>query len=120
MYTTLNGVEFRQADVVNQADAFLYEGHFFLFYDDEMETLIGGCFASSSLDALDILADECRLDHRMVCEDENDELDRSELGIDYDYLGESQDIFWVHDLHFVYCRVNMNITHILASKADEG
>jgi hypothetical protein len=116
MKTTLNGIEFCQADVVNQANALREGGHFFLVYDDEMQTLVGGCFAPSFLDALDILADARRLDHRLICEDEMDEVAASELGVHYDYLGDDQDLYWTYDLIFGYRHINMDVTHILAGE----
>lgn len=113
MYTTLNDIEFCQADVVNQDDAFLHNGNFFLVYDDEEDFVVGGCFASSSMDALDTLANHYMLEHRMMARDLVGNLD---IGQKYDYLGNEQVPHYIHGLHIAYTKVNMDVTHILEAE----
>ena len=110
MKSVLDNVEFYQDDVVNQEDSEFFNGHFFLIYDDEDDFLIGGCFASSYLDALDTLANNGLLDHRNV---PRGMIKGLNLGTEYDHLGEDQSAYWIQGINVVYAQICTDVTHIL-------
>lgn len=107
-----SGYHLEYTDVLNQDDMLHYEGNFFVVSDEDVGHVLGGVFASSSLEALDIIADEGLLDHRILHHSEISDNDR--IGIEFEFLGTHQVSYFLHGLNIEFYKIETDVITILS------